>query len=456
MDSLGVVVRLSVVLGAVTAAAVVAAAGCAQGNIAFDENEGVAGTGTSSGGGAGGAGGAAGGAAGGGAVAWPCGIDCSAIETDACHKGVCNEESGQCAFVAAEDGTACEDGLFCTLGDQRAAGVCKSGAQQNDCDLEPPVCQVAQCVENSKTCTTAPAPQFTPCKTDDLCLVATYCQNGLCTGQKKDCTFAPMPDQCHVGVCNPQNGTCEPVVGNECKDCTDQSDLCTVGKKCAAGVCAGGKPKDCSQLTKGCVMGVCDVKTGNCVAQAVKEGEKCDDLNACTSGEVCTAGQCGPGAPVVACKGGDSCCPPGCNEVNDPDCACGNDCWSDQGCKTLGGKCIRFSCKRGDQSANFCQSCFGGPWKDVTYNQWMNGGYCADVIAKYRESNKTETKCGDSQKHCCQPSSNCGGGDNAWHFHDGANNRYVGPALGWNDVNCKNWDGTDNSSYTRLTVCEKK
>ncbi|MBI4702639.1 MAG: hypothetical protein HY744_16075, partial [Deltaproteobacteria bacterium] len=155
--------RFSLVLGAAGAAAH-AAAGCAQGAV-FVEGDGSGGAPSSSGGGqagAGGAGGGAGGAAGAGAAVWPCGMDCSKIETDSCHEGVCNEESGKCAVVAAGDGTKCEDGLFCTLGDQCSAGLCKSGAQQNDCGLEPPICQVAQCVENSKTCTTTPAPQFTP------------------------------------------------------------------------------------------------------------------------------------------------------------------------------------------------------------------------------------------------------------------------------------------------------
>jgi hypothetical protein len=86
----------------------------------------------------------------------------------------------------------------------------------------------------------------------------------------------------------------------------------------------------------------------------------------------------------------------------------------------------------------------------------MNGGWCGDVIKKYRTTNNTETKCGGANLSCCNGSANCGGGDNAWHFHDGATNHYVGPCLGCvNDVNCAYWNGTDVSTYTRLSVCKR-
>ena len=54
--------------------------------------------------------------------AGPCGEDCSLIETPPCSVAVCN--TGQvigplntCIVVPAAQGPACDDGLFCTLGD---------------------------------------------------------------------------------------------------------------------------------------------------------------------------------------------------------------------------------------------------------------------------------------------------------------------------------------------------
>ena len=130
-----------------------------------------------------------------------------------------------------------------------------------------------------------------------------------------------MPDDCHESVCNPQNGQCEPVPGNEGQPCTDANDLCTVNKTCASGVCQGGVAKDCSQLTQGCVLGVCDVNTGQCTTQNLNNGDPCDDLNPCTTGELCNNGACSGGTPVTACQNGDQCCPSNCTPQNDTDCA---------------------------------------------------------------------------------------------------------------------------------------
>jgi hypothetical protein len=103
-------------------------------------------------------------------------------------------------------------------------------------------------------------------------------------------------------------------------------------------------------------------------------------------------------------------------------------------------------------SNGFCQNCQG--WSEVTYQDWMNG-YCADVIKKYRAVEGMATHCGNAP-NCCGTSQQCAGGDNAWHFWDGSNNRYTGPCLGCaNDMNCTYWNGTDNSAYTRITVCKR-
>jgi hypothetical protein len=268
----------------------------------------------------------------GGSQVFPCGIDCSAIQTPDCSVAVCNEGQfmgtiGECVVVDSEDNVACDDGLFCTLNDTCQTGVCMGGPP-NDCGTAPPACQVTTCDEASQTCSSTPAANNDPCTPDDLCTVNGSCQNGLCVGTTKDCFFAPVPNECFVATCNPVNGECEPVVGNEGLGCTDQADLCTDNKTCAGGVCQGGAPKDCSALTLGCVEGTCDPVNGQCFAnplmpgqmcsaaaddcnvgicdmmgscqpQPANEGGMCEDGNSCTSGETCTAGVCGGGTSVT-------------------------------------------------------------------------------------------------------------------------------------------------------------
>ncbi len=132
---------------------------------------------------------------------------------------------------------------------------------------------------------------------------------------------------------------------------------------------------------------------------------------------------------------------------------CGDDCFGPFGCLTGAGRCVKFSCRPGDAGGDFCESCNG--WSEISVDQWLNQGYCGDIIAKYRQSYGQATHCGGAPT-CCGSSPECGGGDNAWHFFDGTDTRYVGPCLGCaNDANCTYWNGVDNGTYTRITACER-
>ncbi len=303
-------------------AGLLAAYGCAAGETTDFDDDGSGGTSSGSGGSSGGGvGGSAGGSGGTGGVASPCQVDCTQIQAPMCQIARCNEQTGQCEVVAETDGTACDDGLFCTADDACVAGVCEPGPD-NDCGITPVACEVITCDETSQACTGVASQNGDPCTDpNDLCLENATCTNGLCTGTQKDCFMQPVPDDCHVSECNPQNGQCEPVVGNEGDPCTDANDLCTVSKTCAAGVCQGGVAKDCSSLTLDCVLGVCDVNTGQCTTQALNNGDPCDDLDPCTAGELCNNGSCSGGSAVTQCIPGDNCCPSGCTPSNDQDCA---------------------------------------------------------------------------------------------------------------------------------------
>ena len=307
---------------------------CAGGETSFeDDGDGGQSPATTGTGGAGTGGMATGGDGGsGGGDTGLCDVDCSTIQTPDCKIAVCNEGQhmgtiGECVVVDGMDGTACDDGMFCTVNDSCVAGVCEGGPA-NDCGIEAAPCEVVTCDEGSATCTTAPAMNGEPCTATNLCEVNATCTNGVCGGQLKDCFFAPVPDECHVAVCNPANGVCEAVQGNDGQPCTDANDLCTVGKVCDSGTCSGGSPKDCSALTQGCFNGVCNTMdgqcfgdpimpgqncaeatdscnqgicdmNGNCVGNPINEGGACDDGLTCTAGETCTMGVCGGGMSTI-------------------------------------------------------------------------------------------------------------------------------------------------------------
>jgi hypothetical protein len=237
---------------------------------------------------------------------------------------ICNEDSGLCEIVPGNDGASCEDGLFCTAGDTCEEGSCTAG-EANTCGLEPDGCNIVQCDEAADTCAAQPVVNGTSCTSTNLCLQGSTCQNGLCIGgTPNDCFFFPTP-ACHTASCNPDTGSCEAnpassLDGTACPP--DPADPCTVNRTCDTGVCQGGVPKDCSALTGGCNLGVCNMGTGVCMAQPVLDGDPCNDLNACTSGETCNAGACNGGTATTACVGGDACCPSGCTEALDADCSC--------------------------------------------------------------------------------------------------------------------------------------
>jgi cysteine-rich repeat protein len=283
-----------------------------------------------------------------------------------------------------------------------------------------------------------------------------YKQPGEQCDDGNQSNFDFCTNQCKLAACG--DGFKGP--GEECDDGNQSnSDLCT--NQCKLPVCGDGFQQPGEQCDDGnqvntdgctslCKLPIC----GDGYKQA---GEQCDDGNQvntdfCTN--ACKLPVCGDGfkQPGEECDDGNQNAGDGCTAMclNE----CGNDCWGNAGCKTNGGKCIRFTCTPGNSSKTACDTCFG--WKQVTYDQWMNQGYCADVTTKYRSIHNNETRCGAAPV-CCSTPGACGGGDNAWHFHDGNNNRYVGPCLGCNnDMNCQFWNGTDDGTYTRITACERK
>jgi hypothetical protein len=469
------------------------AASCAAGNNKLfgegsggTDDEGPTTTTTTAHGGAGGAGGKAQGGAGGAglggaaadagadaAVGGPCAtaVDCVSL-SDQCNRGSC--ENGVCARQPANEFGACDDGLFCTDNEACTNGVCAGGTPKV-CPAGDG-CHIGVCDEASKSCTVVAGNDGNSCSDGDPCTAIAACQGGTCVQQtKKDCSF--LDQTCATGTCDPQKG-CVAVPNKDGTKC-DDGLYCTVNDVCKGGVC-GGQPNTCAAPGDVCMIGTCDEGKKECVAVPGNDGAKCQSGNTCLASETCSAGKCQGGAPanegkacvsndkclvgttcaggvcgnaqsvISQCIDGDGCCPPGC--ANDSDC-CGNDCWGPNGCKTDAGHCIRITCRAGTDGPTFCDKCMG--WQEVTYADWMNGGWCGDVIAKYRAVEGTNTHCGNAPI-CCGDPNGCGGGDNAWHFWDGQSTRYTGPCLGCaGDTNCKFWDGVEPSNYTRLTVCKR-
>lgn len=112
-------------------------------------------------------------------------------------------------------------------------------------------------------------------------------------------------DQCHaVGTCNPATGTCSnPPVGDgaACED----GNACTRRDTCSAGRCVGGDPVVCPALAQCFEAGTCNPATGVCSAPLKPNGTPCG--RACLRGGECRNGQCVGATEPVICTAIDDC-----------------------------------------------------------------------------------------------------------------------------------------------------
>jgi len=223
-------------------------------------------------------------------------------------------------------GTPCLDQDVCTVGDTcDGAGNCVSGPVRSCDDGDPCTADVCSqnmqlpwptdgCVHTDNLCQpdcSNPANEGQPCSDLDACTTAT-CQGGACVA---------TPIQCDDG--NPCNGysQCQATGGDSDYGCVDSAPPLTCG--CDPVDCDDGNP---------CTDDGCD-PTGAC--ENVPNAASCDDGNACTVSDVCGAGNCTPGAPLVCddgafCNGLETCNPgSGCEAGTPPALDDGNPCTDD-------------------------------------------------------------------------------------------------------------------------------
>ncbi|MCP3100709.1 hypothetical protein LZ198_17705 [Myxococcus sp. K15C18031901] len=132
----------------------------------------------------------------------------------------------------------------------------------------------------------------------------------------------PVPSSCGAcntppGPCFLPNGTCDGstcvytprAVGSACND----SDACTLNETCSATGACVGTAVSCKTPPGTCFerLGTCNTTTGACSYAKKAAGTACDDGDSCTSGDACNNGVCYSGVRVccetgVFCNG--SCC----------------------------------------------------------------------------------------------------------------------------------------------------
>ncbi len=230
-------------------------------------------------------------------------VDCSSVG-DACNVGLCDASSGNCQAVAKPSGASCEDGNGCTESDVCEGGKCTAGVPV---DCPPPAdkpCQEAICMStgaSSHTCTPAAKPIGTVCDDGLFCSIGEQCDaKGNCVGTPFLC---PSPSECLIATCSELQQACVTTFALSTQKCEDGL-YCTVGDTCdGAGGCASGQPRVCSAT--GCQTGVCDEPTDQCVATLIpgccKKNAECDDGFPCTT-DTCNVNTCAHNASGTCCN----------------------------------------------------------------------------------------------------------------------------------------------------------
>ena len=104
------------------------------------------------------------------------------VAIDECHvAGICNPLTGLCSNPNAQNGTACNDGNVCTQGDFCEEGTCFGG--------NPIVCPAPDqchlpgtCNPDTGACSNPPKPNGTACNDGNPCTVGDKCVGGICAG----------------------------------------------------------------------------------------------------------------------------------------------------------------------------------------------------------------------------------------------------------------------------------
>ncbi|MFH2008688.1 MAG: hypothetical protein ABI333_19025 [bacterium] len=412
-----------------------------------------------------------------------CPSGCNSVNDSDCSPACGNSvvEAGETCDPPSSCPTTCNDGNACTTdamtGSAAACNVqctntpvtacaggdscCPSGCDAtNDTDCSP-ICGNSV-VEPGETCD-PPGSCPVTCNDNDTCTTDTM--TGSSATCNVACSYAPIVncannDGCCAAGCNATNDNdCSANCGNSVVEAGETCDppsscptSCSDGNVCTTDVLSGSAA-NCNALCTytaitsctggdGCCPGGCNANNDNdcspvCGNNVIEPGETCDPVGtcptSCSDGNACTAdvlsgspSTCDSACsypPITSCVNSDGCCPSGCNQTNDNDCApfCGN------GVVEAGETCDPpSSCPATCDDGNVC----------TTNVRTGNSANC-NVVCTY----PAITSCtgGDG---CCP------GGCNATNDTDCSpvcGNGVTEPGEGCDDGNTNNGDGCDSN-----------
>ncbi|MCK5809375.1 hypothetical protein KAH37_10350 [bacterium] len=127
--------------------------------------------------------------------------------TNSCHTSFCSEKTKSCENTMRDDGTLCAiaDESPCFLNYQCISGSCEGG-ERKDCSSFDDSCNVGACNETTGACVFLAANEGESCNTELFCIENAVCKAGECRGDKKDCG---TPPDCQKLICQESSESCE-------------------------------------------------------------------------------------------------------------------------------------------------------------------------------------------------------------------------------------------------------
>jgi MYXO-CTERM domain-containing protein len=319
--------------------------------------------------------------------------------------GACQSSDGICAYT--------ETDTSCAAGCNQTTGLCNNDPCANvTCNSAPSQCHLSTGQCSGGNCSYSLKPTGADCDDGDACTATDECSAaGECAGTPRVCN-TPEPARCldtdTSRSFNPA-GVCE---AGECKYATIDAE-CPMGCNSTTGLCNGDPciGKNCDQPPSQCHLNIGSCANGTCSYERKTAGATCDDQNACTERDNCSAGGQCAGEPKICNSPPPATCVDG--STSRTFAAAGT-------CTAATGSCAYTqtdtACPNGCDAAS--GRCTGDPCASVTCNQppgacSLDVGDCKSGTCTYGPK-PAGVRCDDGDEcttdETCNGDGQCGGG----------------------------------------------
>jgi len=169
--------------------------------------------------------------------------------TNFCQESFCSEKTQSCDSTVKNDGTACSiaDGSPCFVSYQCVSGSCV-GAERKDCSSLDDSCNVGICNEATGDCEFLAANEGESCNTELFCVENSVCKSGECVGKERDCG---TPPDCQKISCHESSKSCESFqdIHQNAHECTTEEGE---SGTCYYGVCKPDPESQNKSSSSGC------------------------------------------------------------------------------------------------------------------------------------------------------------------------------------------------------------